>query len=662
MNRIVASTVVALLLSGVAPVGASAATVLSFDVQPGGGAAGSAWAQQPVVAVRTNGTIDPTMTGSISLAVSPGTGAAGASLTCDDGRVRLDHGVAAFSGCRIDLAATGYRLTATWTHGGTADSASFTITPSSGGGGMATKLGFLTQPARGTPATALAVQPTVALQNAAGATQAADPPTTVTVALGANPGGAVLSCSGGLSKATTNGVAAFSGCRVDKVGVGYTILATASGLTSATSALFDVADRLAFTTQPAGATGGVAFTTQPVVAVRAGASATATHDGSTIVTLAIKPGTGAAGAALSCTGGLSRAVVGGVATFAGCAIDRASPAANPYVLIASATGLASAESVAMAVTVGTAAKLVFTAQPASGIVGQAFPVQPIVAITDAGGNTVTTGASSTKTVALSVGVNPASGTLNCTGGLSRPAVAGVATFAGCALNAAGVGYTLVASSAGLPAATSKPFNVVGGATLTISNSASVITWASQISIAARFDQSGANRVVQFQRSRDGFTWTTFASLVTSSSGTASVLYAPATNLYYRAVFAGAADLGALTSNTTRTVVRQYSVLRSINRGFVVRLGAGTSVLFTDTVRPARPELSPATVRFVFYRRGADGIWRLYAQRDVTINSLGKAATTWNFPVPGEWYVRSQARPTPSNANSVWGPIQRFSAR
>ena len=146
-----------------------------------------------------------------------------------------------------------------------------------------------------------------------------------------------LACS---SSTSSNGVATFAGCRIDKVGVGDTLIATATGLTSATSALFDVADRLVFTTQPAGAGGGIAFTTQPVVAVRAGATATATHDTKTPVTISIRPGTGATGAILTCTGGLSRTVVAGVASFAGCAIDKASPTspANPYVLVASATG------------------------------------------------------------------------------------------------------------------------------------------------------------------------------------------------------------------------------------------------------------------------------------------------------------------------------------
>ena len=552
MKRLTAAVLTALLAGLVPFAQVHAAPGVDFTSQPGGGQPGVAWSQQPAVAIRTGNNIVESATGSITLSIAPGSGTPNAVLTCNALTVTLVNGVASFAGCRIDLAGTTYRLRATWSEGGSAESNTFAIGTS--GGATGTKLGFVTQPARGTPNVALASQPRVAVQNASGATVTGVAPTVITLALGANPGGAILTCTGGLTATTSSGIATFSGCRLDKVGVGFTIVATASSLTSATSALFDVADRLAFATQPAGAAAGVAFTTQPVVAVRAGANATATHDSTTTITLAIKAGTGAPGAVLTCTGGLTRTVSAGVATFSGCAVDRASPTspANPYVLVASATGLTNAESNALT----------------------------------------------------------------------------------------------VAARANLSIATSSP----------------VITWGSQIVLTVRLDQLGANRTIQLQGSRDGTTWTNIAPVVTDPTGAASRFYSPVTNLYYRAVFAGAPDLAALTSGTVRTVVRQASALRSINRGFVVRLNAGTNVTFTDTVRPARPDLPAATVRFVYYRRGGDGVWRLYEQRHLLINSLGIATTTWNFPVTGEWYVRSQARPTPYNANSVWSGLQRFSIR
>jgi hypothetical protein len=563
VRRILGAVVAAALIAGTLPAVVLAATGPAFVTQPGGGAPTAVWGQQPRVAIKTGNNTVESAIGNITLTITPGTGTASAVLSCDANTVSVAiDGVADFSGCKINLAGSGYRLTATWDQGGTEVSDAFNIGTT---GGTGTKLGFTVQPARGTPSAALAVQPSVAVQDASGATVTSAASTTVTLSLGANPGGAALTCTGGTSKATVNGVATFTGCRVDKVGVGYTLVASASGLTTATSALFDVADRLAFTTQPAGAAAGVAFATQPVVAVRAGTAATATHDSSTSVTLAIKAGTGASGAVLTCTGGLSKVVAAGVAAFSGCRIDKASPTApaNPYVLVATATGLTSAESTALAIGAGT--------------------------------------------------------------------------------------------------------------TLTITNSSPVITWGSSISITVRIDQSGANRLVAVQGSRDGITWTPIVSLTTNASGNASFTYKPVTNLYYRAVFAGATDLGALTSTPTRTVVRQLSSLRPTNLGSVRTVSRGATITFTDTVRPARPELVPATVRFVFYRR-VSGAWQLYDQRDVLINPLpyivngainplyGKASTTWTFPLSGEWYVRCQARPTPYNANSVWGPVERYSVR
>src|SRR5260221_385259 len=123
-------------------------------------------------------------------------------------------------------------------------------------------------PARGPPNGAFAVQPVVALQNAGGATVTTAPAATVTLALGANPGGGTLNCSGGNSKTTVNGVATFSGCLINNVGVGYTLVATSSPLASATRAAFDVSDRLGFTTQPAGVPGRGALSHPPGLARR----------------------------------------------------------------------------------------------------------------------------------------------------------------------------------------------------------------------------------------------------------------------------------------------------------------------------------------------------------------------------------------------------------
>lgn len=107
----------------------------------------------------------------------------------------------------------------------------FTITAS------AAKLAFTTQPGGGVAGAALGTQPVVAVQTAAGATVTADSSTTVTLAL---TGSGTLTCTGGLSKVVSAGVAVFSGCSVSQAGNAFTITASAAGLTSATSGAFDV--------------------------------------------------------------------------------------------------------------------------------------------------------------------------------------------------------------------------------------------------------------------------------------------------------------------------------------------------------------------------------------------------------------------------------------
>jgi hypothetical protein len=64
---------------------------------------------------------------------------------------------------------------------------------------------------------------------------------TITLAIGANPGGSILN---GTTNPTTaiaiNGVATFTGLTLNKTGTGYTFTATASGLTTATSGTFNI--------------------------------------------------------------------------------------------------------------------------------------------------------------------------------------------------------------------------------------------------------------------------------------------------------------------------------------------------------------------------------------------------------------------------------------
>ncbi len=107
----------------------------------------------------------------------------------------------------------------------------------------------------------------------------------------------------------------------------------------------------------------------------------------------------------------------------------------------------------------TASQLVFSTEPGNGATGQALSPQPVVTIEDAYGRVVAT---DTAPIALTIsaGTGTAGAVLSCT---TNPlnAVAGVAAFTGCAINEAGTGYKLTATTDGL-AVTSTAFNVGAG--------------------------------------------------------------------------------------------------------------------------------------------------------------------------------------------------------
>jgi len=198
-------------------------------------------------------------------------------------------------------------------------------------------------------------------------------------------------------------------------------------------------------------------------------------------------------------------------------------------------------------------------------------------------------------------------------------------------------------------------------TITLATSAPTITWGETVQITTTFGPGGATRAFQLLGSLDGVTFAPIAAGTTAADGTATLPYRPATNLYYRISFPGAADLGAGTSNTARVVVRQLALLRPTNAGAIKSVARNTAVRFTTTVRPARPELPKGSVTFFFYHR-VQGSWELVAQPNVSVNAAGQASWTWVFDDPGSWYVRSVANPTSHNANSVRSRVERYEVR
>lgn len=102
-----------------------------------------------------------------------------------------------------------------------------------------------------------------------------------------------------------------------------------------------------------------------------------------------------------------------------------------------------------------ATQLAFTAAPTSAVVGTSFATSPVVAVRDSGGTLIS--GDNTTQVTLSLASSPGGAVLTCTGGNTRTASSGLATFNGCSVSTAGSGYVLRATATGLTQADSASF-------------------------------------------------------------------------------------------------------------------------------------------------------------------------------------------------------------
>ncbi len=421
--------------SGNIALSAGAATQLAFTTQPGGGASNASLAAQPVVKIEdvSGNVTTSTATVSLSIATQPGSGAA---ISCTSNPLVATAGTATFAGCKIVGQIGTYSLSATSSGLTSATSNTLTLTF-----GAATQLVFTTQPGGGANNSAWTTQPLVTVEDSAGNTNTSSS-ASVTLSIATQPGsGATLTCTSN-PKAAAAGTATFAGCKiVGQVG-SYTIQAAATGLTPAVSGSFSIttgiAAKVVLTTQPGGGANAAAWLTQPVAAIEdSGGNVLTGSSASITLSIATQPGSGAT---LACTAN-PLATTAGVATFAGCNIVGK---IGSYTLTAASSGLTSATSSALTITVGTATQLAFTTQPVGGSHGATWATQPVVALQDSGGNTVT----STASVTLAINTQPGFGAaLSCT---TNPLAmtGGVATFAGCKITGGSSGtYTIKATGA-----------------------------------------------------------------------------------------------------------------------------------------------------------------------------------------------------------------------
>ena len=413
------------------------------------------------------GNVDPTFTGSVTVALgnNPGGDAlAGAA------NVGFSNGLATLTGLTLKKVGSGYTLVAS-SQGLSPVTSMFDVTP-----GVVAHL-VVISPVPKTVTVGSAFGLTIAAEDSSGnidTTQTGS----VTVALGNNPSGGIL--AGTTNVQFSNGLASFTNLTLNEAGSGYTLLATSSGLAppaSSDSLTFDVTSG---TTTPTGTSTTGTTTPTPTPTGTGSSGTTATGSGSSVasarlvisgqpavvnagpyfqLTVAVEQGgvldtgfTGKVTLALvanpggaSLGGNLTMPVIQGKVTFYDLTLN---VAASGYVIQASSSGYAPVLSSPITV-VNPPSRLAVTA-PTPSTVGVKGTFGLSVSVEDAAGHPAS-GYSGTATIAL-IGKH---GGAKLHGRRTVQVIDGVANFSGLSLSNArkGASYQIHVTANGLSAAT-----------------------------------------------------------------------------------------------------------------------------------------------------------------------------------------------------------------
>jgi len=275
----------------------------------------------------------------------------------------------------------------------------------------------------------------------------------MTLTLGNNPGGATL--SGGSAVSGAGGLATFSNLSVNNPGFGYTLVASASGFTGATSTAFDIAPvgaSFSFLVQPSN--GVATLPIFPAVQVRA---ADGVGRGITGLTITLGIGANPGGATLS--GATAVTNLAGIATFPNLSVSNAG---NGYTLVAAMLNFTGAASNAFNI-----APLGVTITNISNNVrvtaGQPAAPPPQYRVTDSSGIPIPN-----VTVTISLIASPCPGATGQGNLTATTDASGVATFPNATVSNGGWGYRALVSAAGattplnnLQGAQQDQFNVAG---------------------------------------------------------------------------------------------------------------------------------------------------------------------------------------------------------
>ncbi len=405
---------------------------LDFSVEPSNNTAGHLF--NPVVQVSEVDKYDNVETSDSSTQITiafgnnPGDGSLNGTTT-----LTVQGGVANFSDLAVDIAGTGYTLTATTTGLPDATSNPFNITP-----GPASYLAFGAEPRNGVAGAALSPAVTVEEFDVYGNLETGDNSTQVTLSVASGPG--TFTSSSTTTVTVSGGIATFNNLVLDTAG-NYTLAENATGnLTGANSSGFTInfaaPDHIGFAVQPRNTSAGAAIAPPVKVAVYDQYDNIVTTDDIDHITLTVASGPGGFDPESTTTATVS----GGIATFNNLILDTA----GAYTLGEQTAGvLTGPDSNGFTVNSAGPDHLGFSGQPSNTSADAAISPAVQVSVLDKYLNPVT--ADNSDQVTLTVASGPGN---FASGSTTTVAVtAGVATFSNLIFHTGG-SYTLGESGTG----------------------------------------------------------------------------------------------------------------------------------------------------------------------------------------------------------------------
>jgi hypothetical protein len=310
----------------------------------------------------------------------------------------------------------------------------------------------------------------------------------------------------------------------------------------------------------------------------------------------------------------------------------------------------------------------FSTQPTGAQAGSPLGTQPRVQVHDAYGNRVPSSA------AVSLGLVPPPGvvaSLTCASGTVVAAVNGTVVYTGCSVDQPGTGFIMVATSPGLAAGTSAPFDITAGpapsptptptpgpsasptaspsppaTAIVLTASPTTVTWPGATVLTVALAGAGTGRLVRVERRDAGSAEWSLAGTITTDAFSAGTLeYIPNRTAEYRAVWPGDASLPAATSAAVPVAVRFLVIISPANTTRTTT--AGRSLAWTATLRPVT---AGVVVRFRVFRY-VGGAWVQQTVSTKVTSTTGKATFTQKFAAAGRYYMQVTAFAGPANSSA-----------